>query len=288
MFKTKRVVLNIYVMVYYSYISNQRRKFVKNNISMKKMVVVAGIILVCTIPSLFAQAQSESANTISFAGSGGYPPFNYITDSGDVIGFDVDVAQEIADRLGRTMEYKTTAWDGIVEGLRAKRYDAILGSMGITPEREERVDFSIPYYYSGPQLIVRKDSSINDPTDLKSSDSVALVTGTTFEQDGMALGVVVKLYEDDNQTLMELINGRVDGVLTDRIVGLNAIGKLKGGDELTLVGSTLRTEMMGIAFHDDADDLRERVNVILEEMFADGTMSEISGKWFNGEDITVQ
>ncbi len=70
--------------------------------------------------------------------------FNYITDSGDVIGFDVDVAQEIADRLGKTMEYKTTAWDGIVEGLRAKRYDAILGSMGITPEREERVGLLDP------------------------------------------------------------------------------------------------------------------------------------------------
>jgi len=265
-----------------------RRNFVKNSISLKKILLVAGIIIAFTIPTLFAQAQSEDVNTISFAGSGGYPPFNYITDSGEVIGFDVDVAQAIADRLGKTMEYKTTAWDGIVEGLRAKRYDAILGSMGITPEREERVDFSIPYYYSGPQLIVRKDSAIKGPSDLKSSDSVALVTGTTFEQDGKKLGVVVKLYEDDNQTLMELINGRVDGVLTDRIVGLNAIGKLRGGDTLTLVGSTLRTETMGIAFHEDSDTLREQVNAALEEMFADGTMKAISGKWFNGQDITVK
>lgn len=260
----------------------------KNFISIRKIILVTGIVFALSIPTLFGQGQSEDTNTISFAGSGGYPPFNYITDQGDVIGFDVDVAQEIADRLGKTMEYKTTAWDGIVEGLRAKRYDAILGSMGITAEREERVDFSIPYYYSGPQLIVRKDSSIKGPSDLKSSDSIALVTGTTFEQDAKKLGVVVKLYEDDNQTLMELINGRVDGVLTDRIVGLNAIGQLKGGDTLTLVGSTLRTETMGIAFHDDADTLREQVNATLEEMFADGTMKEISGKWFNGEDITVR
>ena len=275
-------------MIHYSYISYQRRNTMKNVIPMKKILLVASLIIAFTIPTLFAQAQSEDANTISFAGSGGYPPFNYITDSGDVIGFDVDVAQEIADRLGMKMEYKTTAWDGIVEGLRAKRYDAILGSMGITPEREERVDFSIPYYYSGPQLIVRKDSSIKGPSDLKSSDAVALVTGTTFEQDGKKLGVVVKLYEDDNQTLMELINGRVEGVLTDRIVGLNAIGKLKGGDTLTLVGATLRTETMGIAFHDDADELREKVNATLKEMFADGTMKKISGKWFNGQDITVK
>ncbi len=254
----------------------------------KKIMLVVAIIIALSIPTLFAQAKGEETNSISFAGSGGYPPFNYITDEGDVIGFDVDVAQEIANRLGKKMEYKTTSWDGIVEGLRAKRYDGILGSMGITPEREERVDFSIPYYYSGPQLIVRKDSSIQSASDLKSTDSVALVTGTTFEADGEKLGVKVKLYEDDNQTLMELINGRVDGVLTDRIVGLNAISKLKGGDELTIVGETLRTETMGIAFNEDSDELREQVNTILLEMFADGTMKAISGKWFNGEDITVQ
>ncbi|MGB4406583.1 MAG: ABC transporter substrate-binding protein [Sphaerochaeta sp.] len=260
----------------------------KNVISMKKILLVATIIVAFAVPTLFAQAQSEDVNTISFAGSGGYPPFNYMTDTGDVIGFDVDVAQAIADRLGKKMEYKTTSWDGIVEGLRAKRYDAILGSMGITPEREELVDFSIPYYYSGPQLIVRKDSAIKGPSDLKSSNSVGLVTGTTFEQDGKKLGVEVKLYEDDTQTLLELINGRVDGVLTDRIVGLNAISKLKGGDKLTLVGSTLRSETMGIAFHNDSDTLREQVNAVLQEMFADGTMKAISAKWFNGEDITVQ
>ena len=260
----------------------------KTNYTYEKILVMAAVMIALMIPTLFAQAQSEDANTISFAGSGGYPPLNYITDNGDVIGFDVDVARRSPIALGMKMEYKTTAWDGIVEGLRAKRYDGILGSMGITPEREERVDFSIPYYYSGPQLIVRKDSHINYPSDLKSTDAVALVTGTTFEQDGKKLGVEVKLYEDDNQTLMELINGRVEGVLTDRIVGLNAIGKLKGGDTLTLVGSTLRTETMGIAFHEDADELREKVNVILAEMFADGTMKEISGKWFNGQDITVK
>ncbi|MDD3902748.1 MAG: ABC transporter substrate-binding protein [Sphaerochaeta sp.] len=258
----------------------------KNTKSMWKLLTIVGIIMTVSMMTVFAQGQKEATNTISFAGSGGYPPFNYMTDAGEVIGFDVDVAQEIADRLGKTLEYKTTAWDGIVEGLRAKRYDGILGSMGITPEREERVDFSIPYYYSGPQLIVRKDSGINGPSDLDSSHSIGLVTGTTYELDAQNLGVSVKLYEDDNQTLLELLNGRIDGVLTDRIVGLNAIGALKDGDALTLVGSVLRSETMGIAFHDDDDELREQVNQILKDMFADGTMAAISGKWFNGEDIT--
>ncbi len=258
---------------------------------MKKLTIFgifALIMLLTPAAVLLAGGQQEAGDSISFAGSGGYPPFNFITEEGDVIGFDVDVAAEIAKRMDKELEYKTTAWDGIIEGLRAGRYDGILGSMAITEEREKVVDFSDPYYYSGPQLIVRKDSSISGPQDLTSDSVIGLVTGTTFEQDAEKLGVQVKLYEDDTQTLLELLNGRVDGVLTDRIVGLNAISELKQGDQLTLVGSTLRTETMGIAFQDDDDELRQQVNAVLSEMRADGTLTGISEKWFGGQDITVE
>jgi len=253
-----------------------------------RIVTLVGILLIAVLPIIVASGQQESTNSISFAGSGGYPPFNYITETGDVIGFDVDVAEEIATRLGMDMEYVTTSWDGIIEGLRAKRYDAILGSMAITDEREERVDFSVPYYYSGAQLFVLKDGKYQTTDDIDSSMVAGLVTGTTFEQDAKTLGVRAKLYEDDNQTLLELINGRNDGVITDRVVGLNAVSQLKGGEKVTALGSVLRTERMGIAFHEDADDLREKVDEVLLEMHKDGTLAEISAKWFNGEDITKE
>lgn len=251
------------------------------------LFIIAGVLLLSVMPLAFATGQAEGeADTISFAGSGGYPPFNYLTEEGDVIGFDVDVAQEIATRMGRELDYVTTAWDGIIEGLRAKRYDGILGSMGITAERQKRVNFTEPYYYSGPQLIVRKDSGISGPEALDASHKIGLATGTTFEGDANKLGVEVKLYEDDTQTLLELVNGRIDGVLTDRIVGLNAISKLKGGDQLQLVGSVLRSEKMGIAIHRDDTALLEEVNSHLSDMREDGTLADISAKWFNGEDIT--
>ncbi len=253
-----------------------------------RIVLLVGLLLLLVMPSLVAQGQKEDTATISFAGSGGYPPFNYLTEDGDVAGFDVDVAQEIANRLGRKLNYVTTSWDGIVEGLRAKRYDGILGSMGITEERQKVVDFSLPYYYSGPQLITRKDGTIRTIEDLTSNHTLGLVTGTTFEQDAMTLGTKVKLYEDDNQTLIELLNGRIDGVLTDRIVGLNAIAALKEGEKLTLVGSVLRSEVMAIAFHKESTALKNQVNDALSAMFADGTMKAISEKWFNGEDITIE
>lgn len=109
----------------------------------------------------------KKAGKISFAMSGGYRPFNYFTDEDILTGFDVDIGKEVAKRLGVSYEPVTTDWSGIVEGLRSARYDGIFGSMAITEERSEVVDFTDPYYYSGAQLIVRSDSKINSPEDLK-------------------------------------------------------------------------------------------------------------------------
>jgi ABC-type amino acid transport substrate-binding protein len=109
----------------------------------------------------------KKAGKIKFAMSGGYPPFNYFTDKDVLTGFDVDIGKEVAKRLGVTYEPITTEWSGIIEGLRSGRYDGIFGSMAITEERLKVVDFTDPYYYSGAQLIVRSDSKINSPEDLK-------------------------------------------------------------------------------------------------------------------------
>jgi polar amino acid transport system substrate-binding protein len=122
-----------------------------------------------------------TAGKLTVVGSGGYRPFNYIDDNGDVIGFDVDTGAEIAKRLGLELNYVTSDWDGLVEGLRASRYDGILGSMAITDERLQVVDFTSPYYYSGAQLIVRKDSGINAPSEM-SGKTIAVAMGTTIER----------------------------------------------------------------------------------------------------------
>lgn len=251
----------------------------------KSTLLMAVLMIVCLGFNVYAKGQSETANQIKFAGSGGYPPFNFMTDSNDVDGFDVDVAKEIASRLDLELEYVTTAWDGIIEGLRAGRYNGILGSMAITEERLKVVDFSDPYYYSGAQVIVRKDSDIKDLSDIGSDTLIGVVTGTTFVEDVEGMGAQPRLYEDDNQTLMELVNGRIDAVISDRVVAVNAINKISGGKDLVLTGELLRKEQCAIAFQKD-DALKAEVDAILTEMRKDGTLSEISKKWFDGIDIT--
>ena len=227
------------------------------------------------------------AGKITVVGSGGYPPFNYFDENGNVVGFDVDVGKEIADRLGVELDYVTSDWDGLVEGLRNKRYDGILGSMAITEKRLEVVSFSDPYYYSGAQLVVRKDSGITDPSQMEGK-TIAVATGTNFVGDAEDLGAEVSLYQDDNATMLELINSRVDGVITDRLVALQAMNEISGGDELELSGEILRLEEMGIAINKEDVALIEKINEILSEMREDGTLTSISEKWQNGADITVK
>ena len=262
----------------------KRKLRMEENMKMKQLVLTVSLIAVIAVGA-FAAGQEESGNVIKFAGSGGYPPFNFITDDGDVDGFDVDVAREIADRLGLELEYVTTAWDGIIEGLRAGRYDGILGSMAITEERLKVVDFSQPYYYSGAQVITHKDSQISSLSDIGPDTVIGVVTGTTFVNDVEGMGAKVRLYEDDNQTLMELINGRIDAVISDRVVAVNAMSKIKGGEQLELTGELLRKEQCAIAFQKD-DSLGAEVNEVLAAMREDGTLSGISEKWFDGIDIT--
>ncbi len=226
------------------------------------------------------------AGELVVVGSGGYPPFNYYgeDDPDTPIGFDVDTGKAIAERLGVDLVYETSDWDGLPDGLRAGRYDAILGSMADTEARREIVSFTIPYYYSGAQLIVREDSGIEGPDDVDGLD-IGVITGETYVDDAIGLGANDVHYAEVNTILLEVLGGRIDGMITDRLVAIRGMDEIAGGEQLMLAGELIRTENVAIAFRQEDNELRERVSEILEELHADGTMTEISMEW-HGTDIT--
>ncbi len=228
-------------------------------------------------------AKVKESGEISFAMSGGYPPFNYYNKQNELVGFDVDVAREVAKHLNVKLKPVTTEWSGIIEGLRAGIYSGILGSMAATEQRKKVVDFSTPYYYSGAQMFVRADAPFSSPEELKSK-AVGLVTGTTFEQDAKKLGVSdIRLYKDDTHTLTELSNGVIDGVITDRVVGVNAMNS--GKFNIKPLGSPLRKEDIAVAFRKEDRTLTDEVNKILKQLHEDGTLTKLSKKWLK-VDIT--
>lgn len=259
----------------------------------RRFIVVFTLLFALSASLLAGCSGSQKADTldtvkkagkVTFAMSGGYPPFNFYDKNDKLVGFDVDIAAEVAKRLGVEFEPVTTAWDGILEGLVGGRYDGILGSMAITPARLERVDFSDPYYLDGSQLLVRKDSSITKPEDLKAA-VVAIANGTTFADDAKKYAGIkeVKTFEDDNQTLQELRSDRVQGVITGYFVAVNAAKEFP--NDFKLAGPRIRSEDIAVAIRKENQRFVEAVNKALKGMRDDGTYARISEKWF-GRDIS--
>ncbi|WP_319543230.1 ABC transporter substrate-binding protein [uncultured Pseudodesulfovibrio sp.] len=261
---------------------------------MKRIRLTLAVITVTLFSVMLAGCSEENkdsltrvkeAGEIRFAMSGGYPPFNFYNDNNELVGFDVDVAREVSKRLNVELKPVTTEWSGIIEGLRSGVYDGILGSMAVTEKRLEVVNFSTPYYYSGAQLLIKNGASYTAPDQLKNK-TIGVVTGTTFATDAEQLGAGdVKLYKDDTHTLTELNNGVVDGVITDRVVGVNALNS--GKFDIALLGMPLRSEDIAVAFRKGDDTLLSQINTILTAMHTDGTLSQLSKKWLK-TDITVQ
>jgi len=216
---------------------------------------------------------------LTFAMTGAYPPFNYIDTDGKLIGFDIDIANAIAEKMGVEAEPMTVLWDGILTGLTSERFDMIIGSMAITKERLQQVNFSTPYYYDGAQFFGREDIGVNNLSEVKDA-SVGVVTGTTFQsflQDMPNVRDILQ-FESDIDNMRAVQQGRSDGLITGLLVGLHGIEKFKM--PLIPVGDPLYVEEIGIAIRKGDEALLKAVNDALQEMIEDGTYAEISIKWF--------
>ena len=223
-----------------------------------------------------ASEVSAEADKFSFAMSGLYKPFNY-KESGELTGFDVDIGYEIADRMGLEANPVTNPWETLVQGLKAKKYDAIIGSMAITEDRLKEVDFSRPYYRSGAQVFVFKENDTIKTADDMKDKKIGVVKASTFRD------VALQYTDEDNVigfdsdvvALRDLPTGRIDAVITDSCVGAAAI---KEGLEIKEVGEPLWIDEMAVAVRKGDSELLEKINNALEEMIADGAYEEISMK----------
>ena len=249
---------------------------------MRKTVVLALVICLCGLTATAAVAGDLAKvikkGEIRMAMSGQYPPFNFVDDKNALTGFDVEIGKAVAQRIGIKGVPLSTAWDGIIAGLLANKYELICGSMAITAERLKSIDFSDPYYRSGAQLFVKKGSAIKSVKDL-AGKKVGCTLGTTYEKWVRAniSGVDIKTYKGVPDMILEVGYGRIDGFITDKIVGALAIKKK--GAPIALAGDLLYEEKMGIALRQDNPDLKAAINGALAVMKNDGTYHKISMKW---------
>ena len=244
-------------------------------------------VLVIGLLTVFLLAGAACANDlqdvkekgkITMAMSGQYPPFNFVDDNNQLTGFDVEIGTEIAKRIAVTGVPLTTAWDGIIAGLLANKYELICGSMAITDERLKSIDFSAPYYRSGAQLFVKNGSPFKSVADLKGK-KIGVTLGTTYEQwvrDNIA-DVDIRTYKGVPDMILEASTGRIDGFITDKIVGALAIKDQ--GVPISLSGDLLYEEKMGIAMRKGNIELKNAIDNALASMKEDGSYHDISMKW---------
>ena len=234
------------------------------------------ILVVClAIPGYFGFSATAGEGELVTALTGKFPPFSFYDSDGKLAGFDVDVSREIARRLKLKSRIVATEWDGILAGLLAGKYDAIIGSMAITPVREKKVNFSIPYYRSGAQLFVHRDNpdkiySIGECSGLK----IGVVLGETYQRflEKHYPGIEVVTFKSSVEIFEMLDQKRIAGFVTDRLVGA---WQIKQADRAFVpVGGMLYAEKIGIPVRKDQGELLRKINDALLDMKSDGTMKK--------------
>ncbi|WP_226583465.1 transporter substrate-binding domain-containing protein [Halobacillus litoralis] len=217
----------------------------------------------------------------TFAASGEFSPFSMTDASGEMEGFDIDVANAIAEELGLEPNPQKQKFASIVEGVKTGRFDAAVASHTITEDRQKEVNFSTPYYYSGAQIFTRPDSDVESLEDLEGKE-IALSKGSTYSTYAEEVTDNIKTYDSDVVALQSLAKGRHDAVITDFLTGKEASGK---GLEIEAKEMIERSEQ-AVAVAKENEPLLEEINAALETLRENGTLTEISKEYF-GEDITT-
>lgn len=227
----------------------------------------------------------QDAGKIVIATEGTWAPWTYHDENDKLVGFDIEVAEKIAEKLGVEAEFVEGEWDGILAGLEAGRYDIMANGVEITEERELKFDFSEPYGYIKTAIIVRSDDdSIKSFEDLKGKTTANTIS-STYAALAESYGATALGVDDLNQTIELLLAGRIDATLNAEVTFYDYINEHPESN-LKIAALTEEASLVAIPMPkgESSDTLKEAINKAIEELRADGTLSEISIKYF-GTDI---
>lgn len=218
-----------------------------------------------------------------------FPPMGFRGEDGEIVGFDIDLAREVAARMGVELRLQPIDWDSKVLDLNSRDIDVIWNGLTITPEREEQITFSKPYIANRQIVIVQQGSGISTKADLAGA-VVGIQLGSSaqnaVESDPAVLDSFAELarYQDNVQALLDLEVGRIDAVVVDEILGRYYISQRPG--TFAVAEEYFAEEQYGIGFRKGEEAFAARVDEALDAMVADGTAAEISRTWFE-EDVLL-
>ena len=253
---------------------------------MKKLAT--GLIAAAAIAVLATGAQAQDKQKVKIGTEGAYPPFNSIDTNGELVGFDVDIAKALCDAANFECEFVVQDWDGIIPGLIAKKYDAIIASMSMTEQRKEVVDFTDKYYEHPGQVRCGRRTPASTSRRKASRARRSACSGRPPMRTSLRAKfpeVEVRAYATQDEANADLVSGRVDLVMADSVALLEGFLKTDAGQDFEFVGPDYNDpkyhgEGAGIAIRKGEDDLRAAFNEAIDKIRADGTYQAINEKYF--------
>ncbi|UJL48189.1 transporter substrate-binding domain-containing protein [Virgibacillus sp. NKC19-16] len=224
--------------------------------------------------------ESELEDTYTVVSDNAFVPFEFMED-GELVGFDIDLINAIADEAGFEIEIETTNFDGIIPGLQTGQFDIAIAGIGITEDRKEVIDYSDPYFESGLAIGVPADNEdIQGIEDLEGK-TIATRLGSTSSAyiDENIEGAEANEYEQLDQAYLSVENGSSDAVLYDD-PNVRYYIQTSEEDNLKMVGDLYQAEDYGIAITQGNPELVEAINEALATLREDGTYDELYEKWF--------
>lgn len=250
---------------------------------MRRKLFAAAMLAIVAATGLSACGSSDDPNVLKVGTEGTYAPFSFQGSDGKLTGYDVEVVQAVAEKLGKKVEFVQTPWDAIFAGLESKRFDLVANQVTVNSERKNKYALSTPYTTSEGVIVTRADNSaITTLADLKDKTCAQSAT-SNWGKVAAGAGAKVEAVEGFVQAIQLLKNGRVDATLNDTLA-VAEYTKKTGDTGVKVSGKTGETSQQAFAARKD-DKLITDVDKALEQLRADGTLAKISDRYF-GTDVS--
>jgi polar amino acid transport system substrate-binding protein len=243
---------------------------------MKFTVIAAAAIAALSITG-------ASAQTLKIGSEGAYPPFNTKDTAGNVVGFDIDIAQALCAEMKATCTVVTQDWDGMIPALVGKKFDFVAASMSITEERQKVVNFTDPYYSNKLQFVAKKGVEMAVTPEAMKSKIIGAQRATIaaeWIEKNIGAGTNVKLYDTQENAWLDLEAGRTDAVLADGFLAYDWLQSPTGKNFEFKGDPVFDDDKIGIAVRKEDTELLAKLNTALKTIIDNGTYDTINKKYF--------
>ena len=263
---------------------------------MKRSSIKKMMVFITSIMLIFALAGCNKAEDKNVGDSdkkilkvgteGTYKPFTYHNEKDELVGYDVEIAQAIAEEMGMKAEFSEFTWEGLLAALDNGQVDIVTNQVGITPEREEKYIFSEPYLYSYPALIVKKDNDNIKSFDEAKGHKTSLNISSNFAKIAEEYDIEIVPSETFSKDIELLLSGKTDVVINDTVAFADYL-KQKPDTEIKIADTLDRPNIVAIPIKKEDKELKDNIDKAIKSLKESGKLKEISEKYLD-EDLTVE